>query len=407
MPTLDPTELLAGANPVATYEIDPARLDQMITRVTATPLPTRLSLLRTWQMRAGSLAAAAALVTGLVISLGSSPQGLSVLALSASTPVAGNATPSPASTGLTFAAAKATVPSSVVVPPTNLGVGRTLATNAGRADVFKFVSIADPGAKLTRIAHDLGLLGGVTSPTCPWRTIGTNATLSGARSPSIGCASTGSTLAAPITWRFNMRNPVCPPTTTPPATSTSRCPSVQNATGRGATTHQLVAWSSPLLARLSGEGLVVGGATWGTPIVNAFDDTIYYPLVVDDTTLANQYEEFQFTSYGLLIHASGLLGRTSLVDAYPLISQAAGVALIENPSPATSVNPGGPMIPATTSTTKPSNDVVKVATLEYELASLRSGGAVLVPQYVYLTSRGVRYQALALNPSFFTDRAGK
>jgi hypothetical protein len=96
MPELpDPTELLAAANPVAAYDVDPARLEQMITRATATPLHRRLSLLRTWQMRTGSaVAAAAVVVTAVVVSLSGAPQALTVLALNGATPVAGPASQS-------------------------------------------------------------------------------------------------------------------------------------------------------------------------------------------------------------------------------------------------------------------------------------------------------------------------
>jgi len=408
---LDPTELLAGANPVAAYEIDPARLDSMISRVTATALPRRLTLWRAWQMRAGSaLAAAAVVVTAVVISLGSAPQGLTVLALNGATPVAGAASQPLATSGLTFAAAQATVPSAATPAPKDLSAGRALATNTGSADVFQFVSIPAPSTALKRLAVDLGVLDAASSPTCPWRTVGTNATLSGQWSPASLCRSTAPSLAAPITWSFAMRNPTCPPSTSTTAgDTTSVCPSVQNVTLSGATARQLLTWSAPVLKRLVTHGLIVSGATLGAAITNRFDNTVYFPIEVNGATLANRYERFQFTSYGLLIHASGLLGRTSLVDSYPLISQAAGVSLLEgtHASSTKAINPGGPMIPAPSTTTTPSTQVVKAALFQYEQATLTNGSVVLVPQYLYLTNRGARYQVLALSPSYFTDRAAK
>jgi hypothetical protein len=95
--SLDPTELLAQANPITNYEIDSAHLTQMVNRVTSTPVPSRFPLLRTWQMKASSAVAGAALVaTGVVIAVSGAPQSLTVLALPSNTPIAGPAVHAPA-----------------------------------------------------------------------------------------------------------------------------------------------------------------------------------------------------------------------------------------------------------------------------------------------------------------------
>ena len=95
--SIDPTELLAHAKPITNYEIDSAHLTQMVNRVTSTPVPVRFPLLRTWQMKAGSAVAGAALVaTGVVVAISGAPQSLSVLALPSNTPIAGPAAHAPA-----------------------------------------------------------------------------------------------------------------------------------------------------------------------------------------------------------------------------------------------------------------------------------------------------------------------
>ena len=110
----------------------------------------------------------------------------------------------------------------------------------------------------------------------------------------------------------------------------------------------------------------------------------------------------RFTNYGLLIDASGLLGRASLVNDYPVISQRAGIPLLKAaPSLAGSgINPGGPMIPAPSTST--STQTVQSARLDYEITQLKDGAVVLVPQYVYVTGTGESLQVLALSPKYFT-----
>jgi hypothetical protein len=363
----DPTELLAGANPVSAYEIDPARLDAMITRVASQPAPSRLSLLRTWQLRTGSaVAAAAVLVTALVVSLSGAPQGLSVLALNGATPIAGSAAPSGVTYGLSFSAAKASTPAAK--PTSNLVAGTQLSRAAGSAAVLRFTTEKDPSAQLKSIAIDLGALDASASATGAWRVNGTNAIVTARAAPVTSFNAASLVPAAPIAWAFSMRNSHCPASSSG-AYETVTCPTVQNAAGSGATSGQLVTWSKPYLQKLTTRGLFVDGLSVGRPTVDRFANTIDYPLEVAGAVVVNQYEQFQFTDYGLLIHASGLLGRTTLVNHYPLLSPAAGVTLLQGAA-LSGINPGGPMIPAPSTTTTPSTQTARSVTLDYELAKM-------------------------------------
>jgi hypothetical protein len=398
----NPTELLAAANPVQTYDVDPTRLEQMITRVTATP-PSRLSLLRSWQMRAGSaVAAAAVVVTAVVVSLGGAPQGLTVLALNGATPVAGPALPTVASGGLTFSTAlKAAIPSTVA-SSTRIVAGPSLTTSTGSAPVFRLAPATKISSALKDLAIDLGVLDATSRPSCPWGVTGTNASVTADPIPSGVCAATTTAVPWPIAWNYAIKDSTCPPPVPGHSTVVVPCPSVQNAAGSGATQRQLLAWSSPYVKKLEARGLLVSGLSLGAPSVERPTNSVDYPLEANGVSLANEYEVFQFTNYGLLIDASGLLGRVSLVNDYPVISQAAGIPLLKAaPSLAGSgINPGGPMIPAPTTSTP--TQTVRSARLDYELTQLKDGAVMLVPQYVYVTRQGTTLQVLALNPKYFT-----
>jgi hypothetical protein len=69
------TELLRAANPATNFEIDNARLDQIINRVVAIQAPTRRSILRTWKMKSASAVVAVGAATALIFGFlpGTSP----------------------------------------------------------------------------------------------------------------------------------------------------------------------------------------------------------------------------------------------------------------------------------------------------------------------------------------------
>jgi hypothetical protein len=405
MPELpDPTELLAAANPVAAYDVDPARLEQMITRATATPLHRRLSLLRTWQMRTGSaVAAAAVVVTAVVVSLSGAPQALTVLALNGATPVAGPASQSTAITRgvIDSTGFKAAVPSTVT-SPTKVVAGPALTTTTSSAPVFRLAPVTNTSDALKDLAIDLGVLDATSRPSCPWAVTGTNASVTTEPIPTGVCAATAAATTLPIAWTFTMMDSTCPPPVVSPSTVVVPCPSVQHAAGSGATKRALLAWSSPFVKKLEARSLIVSGMSLGAPSVERLTNSVSYPLEANGVIIANESEEFQFTNYGLLIDASGLLGRASLVNDYPVISQRAGIPLLKAaPSLAGSgINPGGPMIPAPSTST--STQTVQSARLDYEITQLKDGAVVLVPQYVYVTGTGESLQVLALSPKYFT-----
>jgi hypothetical protein len=422
---LDPTELLVAATPVTTYELDPSSLDAMIARASSVPLKNRFSLLRTWQMRAGSAVAAAALVvTGVVVSLGGAPQGLTVFALSNASSVAG---PVHQNVSLAPSAFAAQLPSA---PSTKFVVGPRLPTSPATLAVFKVVSVTNPVASVAGIASALGSKN-VTVTKCgaktpgEWNALGTLGVV-GASPYEYGlCHASFVASDAPLTWTYNVKGTKCPqPSTLAIGVFYSACRVPTSFNDHAASMSQLVAWSAPLVRSLVAHQLIPAGmsTTPATFATNA--NIVYYPLATANGVVTNQFEEFQFSDAGSLIYATGPLATVSLESTYPVISPTAGVALLE-PAPkvspkgvnpggpmqsatTTTINPGGPMIPATTTTTLAAPSVtLKTARLGYELLFLANGSAIFVPQYIYAVNRGVDQRVLALNPSYYRIQTSK
>ena len=427
---IDPTDLLAAANPITDYQIEPDRLEQMISRVTSAPLASRFSLLRTWRMKAGSAVAAAALVvTGVVVSLGGAPQGLTVLALAHGTSVAGAAQSSALTAGPTiYESTKAPTSHSSAL---NFVAGAGLTTGAPSKAVYSAFSVADPSASVLGVASALGISITSQSESCSYNSAGTN----GASINAIGknaevvgtsfldtkCQTTSGT---PITWTYSLKSSPCLKSATPTATE-NICQVGGKFVEHGASHFQLTTWSAPLVKSLIGRHLIPSGMTLGAPTFSSDVNIIYYPLRTSSGVVTNLDEEFQFTDHGSLLFATGLLATISLDKKYPVLSEAGGASLLTTPSASASgaVNPGGAMIPAPTTTTTvqinpggpmipaPSTPVtskktavtvtLQSATLTYELVGLTNGEDVLVPQYVYRASNGTTLQALALNPSYY------
>lgn len=409
---IDPTELLAAANPITDCRIEPDRLEQMISRVTSARVASRFSPLRTWQMKAGSAAAAAALVvTGVVVSLGGAPVGLTVLALANGTSVAGASQ----SAALTAGAAiyKSTQAPSSHSNALSFVAGPQLTTQAPSKAVYSAVSVADPSASVLGVASALGISSTSQSESCSYSSAGTN----GASINAVGksaevvgrslldnkCQVTSGT---PITWTYSLKSSPCRQSATP-TTTKSICQVSGKFIEHGASHVQLTTWSAPLMKSLIGSHLTPSGMTLGTPTFSNDVNIIYYPLKTRSGVLTNLDEEFQFTNQGSLLFATGLLATISLDKKYPVLSEAGGAKLLatSTASPSGAVNPGGPMIPAPNSPVTSHKTAVTVtlksATLTYELVGLNNGSDVLVPQYLYRTSNGTILQALALDPSYY------
>ena len=426
---IDPTELLAAANPVASYEIEPDRLDQMITRAIATAPVSRFSLLRTWQMKAGSAVAAAALVvTGVVASLGA-PSSLTVFAFAANTSVAGPASPLVAGAA-NFESTKA--------PTSHSGTqqyvaGRQLASVAPPLAVYSVASVANPQSAVKAIATALGVRHAALSKSCSYNNLGTTGAGVDAvgRSAevigdSFGTKNCQGPLVGPITWAFAHKTSPCLQLASPNAT-TFVC-AVRGVFKHVASHLKLVAWSAPLVKSLLAGRLVPSGMKLAAPTFLSGTNIIRYPLETMGGVATNQDDEFEFTNHGALLFASGLLATTTLVAKYPALSPSAAVALLSTSSPSGGINPGGPMIPApgattttinpggpmipvpssTTTTNTPTNSVtIGSATLSYQLVWLTNGSAVLVPQYTYRANNGSAQRALALNPSYYLVEPAK
>jgi hypothetical protein len=156
--------------------------------------------------------------------------------------------------------------------------------------------------------------------------------------------------------------------------------------------------------------LIPQGLSLAKPTFADGTNIIYYPLVASNNVPSDQYVEFQFSDHGALLYATGPLGSTSLDNTYPLVSEAKGVTLLQSAAAtSTTINPGGPMIPAPPATTTFAtlNVTLSAATLSYELVWLSDGSALLVPQYTYRASSGVNQRVLALKPTFYRVQTTK
>lgn len=410
--SLDPTELLAQANPITNYEIDSAHLTQMVNRVISTPLPSRFPLLRTWQMRAGSAIAGAALVaTGVVIAVSGSPSTLSVLALPANTPIAGPAVHAPATLRPTlFATAQVPSATGTAAKATRSYIaGPRLSTSAVSLAVYKMTAVKSPEAKVLRIAGALGVhdvrpvIGLPDDSALNIVAKGTNATVVATRFiKSAGPSTIIVPLASPLTWTYNVAGPCPQPSTLSLGATPTSCPMASVFSDHDASHAQLISWSTPFATKLVTSNLIPDGMTLASPRFTGTDNIVYYPLKASNIVTTNQYEEFQFSNKGSLIYATGLLGALSVGHNYPVISEAAGAGVLSNPS-LNGINPGGPMIPApsTKNANSPATLTLKSAQLHYELVWLSNGSAVLVPQYTYTASDGSSLQVLAVSPSYY------
>lgn len=436
----DPTELLASAKPDVAYEIEPSRLDEMITRVSSAPV-SRFPLLRTWQMRAGSaLAAAVVAVAAVLVSIGGGP-ALTVLTLGSAASIAGpvthaSITPSPTS----FATTQVPVRAGASENSTFVG-GPRLATSAPSLAVYRVLSVLDPSTSLSNVADALGVrhaklnaectYGATGTPMLGANAIGTNAVVTEAPYRAGGCSKGANGASGPLTWTYNLKGSKCPRPSSL-SNSMSACTLAPTASQqRVASRQQLTLWSSRLVASLRRHGVVPAGMTLGGPSFTNGTNIVLYPLLTSGGQASDQYEAFQFSIAGSLVYATGMLASTTLVTTYPALSQAGGVALlhasgsgvnpggpmIPAPGTTTTVNPGGPMVPAPTTTTStvtssgntPLSKVVTLtsATLSYQLLWLEDGSAVFVPQYIYRASNGVNEQVLALNPNYYRVEAPK
>jgi hypothetical protein len=426
---IDPTELLAAANPSTDYQIEPDRFEKMISRVTSARVASRFSLLRTWQIKAGSAGAAALVVAGVVVSLGGAPAGLTVLSLANGTSVAG-ASPSAALT------AGAAIYESTKAPSSHskalsFVAGPQLTTEAPSKAVYSAVSVADPSASVLGVASALGISITSQSESCSYNSAGTNSASINAVGKSAEVVGTSlldskcqTTSGTPISWTYSLKKSPCQQSTTPTATETI-CQVSGKFVEHGASHLQLTTWSAPLVTSLIGAHLIPKGMTLGAPTFSSDVNIIFYPLRTSSGVVTNLDEEFQFTNHGSLLFATGLLAAISLDKTYPVLSEAGGAKLLATLTATASgaVNPGGPMIPAPiTATTVQVNPggpkiptpttpvtshktaltvTLQSATLTYELVGLANGADVLVPQYVYRASNGTTLQALALNPSCY------
>jgi hypothetical protein len=429
---INPTELLAAANPVASHEVAPERLERMITHVTSAAPASRFSLLRTWQMKAGSAVAAAALVvTGVVVSLGGTPQGLTVFAFASNTSVAG---PAPLSV------AGPAVFESTEAPTSHSGsqkfvAGRQLPSQATPLAVYSVAAVsavANAQTAVEGVASALGVRHVTIAKSCSFDDVGTTssgidavghiAEVIGESFDAINCQAAP---VGPITWAYAQKNSPCLELASPTATSFA-CP-ISGAYTEQVSHLKLVTWASPLVKSLIAGHLVPSGMRLAAPTFSSGTNIITYTLETNGGVITNQHEVFQFTNHGALLFATGLLAKASLDEKYPALSPAAAVALLQTstasgginpggpmipaPSSTTTINPGGPMIPApssTTTTTAPSASVtIDSATLSYQLVWLTIGSAVLVPQYTYHESNGSAERALALNPSYYLVEPAK
>jgi hypothetical protein len=415
--SIDPTELLADAKPITNYEIDSAHLTQMVNRVTSTPVPVRFPLLRTWQMKAGSAVAGAALVaTGVVVAISGAPQSLSVLALPSNTPIAGPAAHAPATLApVTFESTQVPTAAGTVAKAIRTYVaGPRLSTSEMSLAIFTLSPVKSAQDKVLRIADALNVheaspvLGLSLSAARTWIAKGTNALVVAAPFVRSFAHSTTVSSSGPLTWTYNVAGSCPQPSTLSLGAARTSCAMASDLSDHNASHGQLISWSTPYATKLVTSDLVPDGMTLASPRFIGTDNIIYYPLKTSNAVATNQYEEFQFSNKGALIYATGLLGSISPGSKYPVITEADGAGVLSNSSPS-GVNPGGPMIPAPSKKVSGSGVALTLnsAKLNYELVWLTNGSAVLVPQYTYAASDGTSLQVLALNPSYYHIKTAK
>jgi len=382
------TELLRAANPATNFEIEHEHLDQIIDRVVTIPVPTRRSILRTWEMKSASTVAAAAavVITAVVVSLGGGTPALPALALSATSrtavsPVHGSVyTPGTGSHPPPSGAAMPIVGSYTFI------AGSGLSSAASSAPVYTYGEPADPASALMSVANALGVTNPVLTGTssCQEIATGNNAKVYSQ------CDSVGS---APVTWYFNVDLPACQGLITNAAGLSVPCAVGWGFTDSSATPSQLTQWSAPLVQALAPSGVTLGNPTF-TDNVNV----VTYPCEIDGVPITGCSEMFQFDNGGKLIYATGTTGPVgpfAQLGIYPLISPLAGVSEMSG------------SVSSTTSSPSPIVVTLTSPVLTYAMESLTNGTTVLVPQYTYDGSNNASYTALALDPSYFTTSSSK
>lgn len=379
------TELLRAANPATNFEIDDEHLDQIINRVVAIQVPTRRSMLRTWKMKSASaVAAAAVVITAVVVSLGEGTPALPALALSATSRTAVSAAHGSVYGGtVSHPPLKAPTP---IFGSYTFIAGSGLSSATSSAPVYTFGEPADPSSALMSVANALGVTNPVLSGTssCQKIATGNNAKVYSQ------CGLVG---VAPTTWYYNVDLPACQGLITNAAGLSVPCAVGWGFTDSSATPSQLTQWSTPLV-----QALAPSGVTLGNPTFNDNVNIVTYSCEINGVPITGCSEMFQYDNGGKLIYATGTTGPVgpfTQLGIYPLISPLAGVSEMSG---------------SVSSTTSPQSPIVVTLTspvLTYAMELLTNGTTVLVPQYTYAGSDNASYTALALDPSYFTTSLSK
>ena len=413
----DPIEILRAANPIKqdTY-ID---ADAIIARVLASAPPTRhrTHILASFKVRiAAGITAAAAATVGIIVALSS-------LAAPSLVPLSLAASGSSATNGAT--------PSMMICTLCNIApytfVASGLSNDASSAPVYVLTSL-DPTASATALEAYLGL----TSTTTTTLADNVIEVTSGTTTIDVSGSSLGSLY---ITDTSGL---ALPGTTT--TTNAALLAAVQRLLASPAPGYQLVDPQITVTPPDSANSV-------------AGDEYVSYSVSVEGHPITNLEISADFNTQGALLSLTAPLFTVASDTTYPLISPTAGVGTLNTEAQAfrndqgSEVNPGGPMVPATTvpttssstppgpnattagstlsppvtiptatstppatvpddtTTTEPSVVTLTSDSLAWYLSALSSGQVAAIPVYSYSgtyadgASGGLNWRVPALDPS--------
>lgn len=429
---MDPLARLRAVDPAAGATYEHPDVSAMLARVTARPRVERVSFARGFRLRMASAAAVAALVSvGGIVALEAAPSSLPVLALSATSSVhsdrsaqspTSSATPTP----------DQSLEGTMIPADVTFVAGPDLTSQTESAPSYSLTPAGDFGALSQQVAAAFGVSGAPSSSPAAnsYWTVG----------DSSGDFLSFWTDSAELNWQYTNSSEAgnAVPDGTPPSSATT-VPT--NQAGTLATANTDLTAAESLLAATGVSG------PFGTPEFSQSDGgtgiswtTVTLPWDVGGPGTGFQFD-VTYDPTGTVIAADGVDVAVATGQSYPLISQVAGVAALNAQEtdrfgsetttsttggpvqPGTDVNPGGPMVPATTPTTgsssgstgasagggstsspasgtSPTVITLTSASIQYAEYALSDGSVVLLPEWTYTGDDGSQWSVLAVDPAY-------
>ena len=395
-------ERLRALDPAAGLRYEHPDVEGMLLRVTAADPVARVSFARGFRLKMGAAATAASLVAvGSIALLQGAVPSVSQLAFGRV------ASPVGASAAATAASGQ-NVPRSDVLRPQSYQfvAGPDLSSDAATAPSYVLSAPGDFAAASASIASVFGVSGAPSSTPGPdsYWTVGDTS----------GEYVSFWTDNAELNWEYTDATLT---DAAAPVTSDS-APTAISTTGIDDALALRLAQSD-----LDGLGVAgpFGDATYGSD--GPFTDGQSWTSVTIPWNVGGPGSgfafDFTFDASSSLVSADGVAVSVTSGSAYPLVSEAAGVAQLQSEQ-SSQINGGGPILyspPATsapsdsdtsgssgddvTTTTTPTDVVtLDAATIEYAEYTLSDGTEVLLPQYVYTGDDGSQWTVLAVDPQY-------